>query len=118
MDYLQNPLFLLPTITGITLIITALITSKYPPKKINNIYGYRTKSSMKSDERWNFSQKFSTNLMYKYGILLTIVGIIGYFTSFSIITSAILSTISIIGMVWAVVYTTEKAINEKFGKSD
>ena len=37
--------------------LAALVLSKFPLKKINYFYGYRTKASMKSQESWNFSQK-------------------------------------------------------------
>ena len=38
--------------------LVALVLSKFPPKKINYFYGYRTKASMKSQESWNL-RKFT-----------------------------------------------------------
>ena len=45
---------------------------KFPPKNINALYGYRTKSSMKNQGRWEFSQKYSAIEMIKLGGLLTL----------------------------------------------
>lgn len=116
MDNLQNPLFIISTLTGLIFVITAIITAKYPPKRINSIYGYRTKASMKSQERWDFAQKCSTDLLFKYGILLTIIGLVCYFTSFSIVTSTILSLIIMSILMFLLFYKTEHAIKAKFGE--
>ena len=40
--------------------LVALVLSKFPPKKINYFYGYRTKASMKSQESWNFAQNYTS----------------------------------------------------------
>ncbi|MGB6035824.1 MAG: SdpI family protein [Cryomorphaceae bacterium] len=37
-------------------IIAGLILVFSPPKKINYLYGYRTKRSMKSQETWDYAQ--------------------------------------------------------------
>ncbi len=116
MNLLYNPLFLLLTVTGLSFVIVAIITLKYPPKKINNIYGYRTKSSMKSDDRWEFSQKFSSALMLKYGSMLSIAGILALFTSFSEIVSVIIFSFLLLLVVSALFIQTEKAIKVKFGE--
>lgn len=73
----DNPLFLIPSFTGIILIIAGLIMFKFPPKKINTFYGYRSKNSMKDQERWNFSQTYAAIEMMKYGGILSLSGIIG-----------------------------------------
>jgi uncharacterized membrane protein len=115
MHFLQNPLFLISTSTGIVFIITSFVISKYPPKKINMIYGYRTKSSMKSKERWDFAQNYSADLLYKYGMLLTLIGLFSYFTSFPTITATIISLVIMSILLFILVYKTEKAIKERFG---
>jgi len=56
---LDNPLFLVPIITAPFLILAGFIMLKWPPKKINSLYGYRTKRSMKNQENWDFSQVLS-----------------------------------------------------------
>lgn len=75
----DNPLFLIPVITGSIFIIAGFIMLKFPPKKINLLYGYRTKSSMKSKESWHFAQKYSSIEMMKLGVVLTLSSILGIF---------------------------------------
>ena len=67
------PLFLV----GLAFSIAAFITMKFPPKKINGIYGYRTSRSMKSQENWDIAQRFSSRLMLKQGlVMLAIAGLL------------------------------------------
>ena len=67
------PLFLV----GLAFSIAAFITMKFPPKKINGIYGYRTARSMKSQENWDIAQRYSSRLMLKQGlVVLAIAGLL------------------------------------------
>lgn len=67
------PLFLV----GLAFSIAAFITMKFPPKKINGIYGYRTSRSMKSQENWDTAQRYSSRLMLKQGlVMLAIAGLL------------------------------------------
>lgn len=67
------PLFLV----GLAFSIAAFITMKFPPKKINGIYGYRTARSMKSQENWDIAQRYSSRLMLKQGlVMLAIAGLL------------------------------------------
>ena len=45
----------------------------YPPKKINGLYGYRTTRSRKSQEAWDFAQRYSAKLMTVLGLVALIV---------------------------------------------
>ena len=45
----------------------------YPPKKINGFYGYRTTRSRKSQEAWDFAQKYSAKMMTVLGLVTLIV---------------------------------------------
>ena len=111
-----NPLFLICVSTGLIFIVTAIIGTKYPPKGINQIYGYRTKRSMSSQERWDFAQKYSNDLTQKYGILLVLLGFIGYFIKDpSQLISVVIATILVILTCLALFYKTENALKEKFG---
>lgn len=60
------------------IVFTAIGTIMYifPPKKINFLYGYRTKNSMKNQQTWDFSQKYSSKKM-------ALLGLIFIFLSFS-----------------------------------
>lgn len=58
-------------------IVAAMAASIFPPKKINHLYGYRTTASMKSQERWDFAQKYSTGKMFQAGAALFIMSFLG-----------------------------------------
>ena len=73
----DNPLFLIPSTSGLIFMLAGFIMLKFPPKKINSLYGYRTNSSMKNKERWDFSQKYSAIEMIKLAGILTLSSIIG-----------------------------------------
>lgn len=112
----NNPLFLIPALTGLIFVIAGIIMMKLPPKKINGLYGYRTASSMKSQERWEFAQMYSARELVKIGIILTLTSTLGLVyipmenigllmgLGFLLIASAFL------------LIRTEKAIKIRFGK--
>ncbi len=64
------PLFLV----GLVFSLAAFISMRFPPKKINGIYGYRTSRSMKSQENWDRAQRYSSRLMLKQGLVMLAIG--------------------------------------------
>ncbi|MBC7641728.1 MAG: SdpI family protein [Flavobacterium sp.] len=68
---------------GFIFFISGLITLKFPAKTINEMYGYRTKNSMSSIEKWNFSQRYSSILISKIGIFLICCSFLGIFFEIS-----------------------------------
>lgn len=65
-------------LTGFTFLIMGIIMHKFPPKK-NGLYGYRTASSMQSQTKWNFAQKYGAKVMMCTGLLFAIVSFYKYF---------------------------------------
>ncbi len=117
--YWFNPLFLIPVICGPIYILTGWLMLKYPPKEINGLYGYRTNSSMKSKERWEFAQKFGANQLIKWGAIMFVSSGLGLFFQFTEMISLILALgILVILSIFPIVIT-ERAIKDKFeGKGD
>jgi len=113
MDF-QNSLFNMPLLVGIIFIITGFIMYKFPPKKINMLYGYRTTSSMKSQKRWDFAQVYSSKLMVYCGFGLSLSSIFGLFFDLSEGKGVFISTLFIIVSVLVLIYKTEKAIKGQF----
>ena len=72
-----------PQLIGIIILVVGWIMVKYPPKKINYLYGYRTESSMKNQQTWDEANRFSAHLMVRIGCILILVGLV-----FSLIFSA------------------------------
>mgnify|MGYP001562601787 FL=1 len=66
----MNPILYVLTTNGL-LFLVSIIFWKFPPKKINNIYGYRTPRTMRNSEIWNFANSiFNRNLLIYSGISL------------------------------------------------
>ena len=63
-------------IVGIVITVLAAIFKGLPPKKINMWYGYRSETSVESQEAWDAGQKYSSKLMIIEGIILMIIGLI------------------------------------------
>ena len=53
--------------------VVGVVFWTYPPKKINEFYGYRTTRSRKSQEAWDFAQRYSAKLLTIFGFAALIV---------------------------------------------
>ena len=73
----MEKLTLVPNLTGAIFIMAGLVMLIFPPKKINNLYGYRTQRSMRTIENWNFAQRLCAKLLLIAGSLLSLIGIGG-----------------------------------------
>lgn len=103
-------------ILGLIFVITGLILYYFPPKKINYLYGYRTKNSMKNLERWTFAQRHSAKLMMYCGSILLITGIAGIILKLDDNLMKIVGLAELIILVAFLFIKTETDINRKFGK--
>lgn len=65
-----------PQLVGVILYLAGFIIQRFPPKKINNWYGYRTASSMKDQQSWDEANRYSARLMMRVGLISLITGII------------------------------------------
>lgn len=65
-----------PHLIGIIMLTLGLIMTKFPPKKINKWYGYRTTSSMKNQQTWDEANRYSARMMVTIGVILLIAGIV------------------------------------------
>ena len=87
-----------------------------PPQKINHIYGYRTKASMASQERWDFAQSHSAALMLQMGKFLMLFAALWIFVPFHFDILEVLASIAIaIGSCIYLMVQTEKALKKRFG---
>ena len=113
----ENPLFLIPITTGPIFIIAGFVMYKFPPKKINSLYGYRTKSSQQNKERWDFAQKYSANEMMKLGGILTLSGLLGYLFYPSVNTAMVLGLALMVTTVIILIFRVERAIKKEFSNN-
>ena len=81
---MNNPLTYVLTTNGI-LFLLSIIFWKFPPKKINNFYGYRTHRSMLNEDIWQFANAtFNNNFIIYSGISFIAALIFVYFSSVEI----------------------------------
>lgn len=83
-------------ISGIIFLLCAMIMKLWPPKKINMWYGYRTTLSTSSDQAWDLAQEHSTKAMFKYSLIMMVVGL---FSGFYIVTDNFVVVMLIIELV-------------------
>ncbi|MCL2786472.1 MAG: SdpI family protein [Methanomassiliicoccaceae archaeon] len=74
MEEMETLYLVLVLTIGACFAIFGLILYKRPPKKINALYGYRTKRSMSDQKLWDFSQRYSGKLMFTAGVISVIAG--------------------------------------------
>jgi uncharacterized membrane protein len=103
-------------ISGIAFLLISIFIWVKPPKTMNSLYGYRTKNSMKSQARWDFSQKYAAKKMIVSGVLMIAFSLIGYFFTFVIPPYQLLIGIGfLIALAIIPILLTEKALKDKFG---
>jgi hypothetical protein len=113
-----NDSVLIPLLVGPIFIVAGLIMIKFPPKKINGLYGYRTPSSMKNQERWDFAQRYSANEMIKLGGLLLLSSSVGLIFQPSSSISAVIGLGFTIIVVVILIVRVERAIKNRFENSN
>jgi uncharacterized membrane protein len=114
LNYLAERIGIIPFLTGLIFIVTSLILMRFPPKKINYFYGYRTASSMKNQQVWNFSQKYSAVKMLQMGLVLLVFSLFPVLLDISQEQTSFLGIVLLILACVYMIITTEKAIKKNF----
>ena len=65
-------------INVLILLVVGIVFWMCPPKKINGLYGYRTARSRKSQEAWDFAQRYSAKLITMFGLAALVVTAIAH----------------------------------------
>ncbi len=107
-------LLVVPLLSGAIFILAGLIMFVFPPKNINGLYGYRTSNSMKSQERWEFAQKYSSLEMMKFGGILMLTSILGFIIEPNGDTPMVIGLGLMIAMVIVLFIRVEKALKKRF----
>ena len=68
MHKIYNALTTMPIFAIATLLF--IVFRVFPPKKVNALYGYRTKRSMKNQTNWDFAQKSSLNISLVFSAII------------------------------------------------
>ena len=103
-------------ITGM-MIGFGLLFQKRPPKKINNLYGYRTRMSMKNEKTWVFAHQYAGRIWFYSGIAGLCFSVITLFcfrhsSCFETVSAILMiaQLILLIGVIWP----TERALRRTF----
>src|SRR5688572_6398705 len=110
----ENSLFLIPIITGPIYMLMGWIMLKKPPKEINGLFGYRTGSSMASQERWDFAQRYSAREFLKCGGVFTLSAGLGLFIEIPEWLGLVVAILLLLVFTAIPIVQTEKAIKNKF----
>ncbi|CAB1250649.1 SdpI family protein [Clostridium sp. WLY-B-L2] len=100
---------------GLVTMAFGIIPKIVRPKKINSWYGYRTEISMKNQDMWNEGNRYSTNQYILAGIILLILGKIGYY--FLQGKGYLVPLIGFIPVLMVTVFTTEKHLKKTFDEN-
>ena len=111
---MSNPLFFISILMGAIFLITGFIMLKFPGKKINSSYGYRTSRSMKNQQTWDFAQCYSAKESIKLGIILALCSVIGIWYNPGKVVTIILGLILIVGPAIVLITKVERAIKREF----
>lgn len=114
MEWIVENLLFMPLLTGIIFMVTAAIVYRFPPKKINYLYGYRTSASMKSQESWDFAQRYSSIKMFQAGTAMLFMSLFGLVLPFDENTNFIIGIFLMLPTCVFLFLTTERALKKKF----
>ncbi len=101
------------TLVSIVFIIVGLLL-RYLTPAINRFYGYRTKTSMASQENWDFSQKYSGGLFAIFGLALLLIAIVVGYAEIDLAnnTGKLTVVILILSSVITTIVLTERAMKK------
>lgn len=109
-------LLLIPLFTGFVFVVAGFLMFKFPPKKINAWYGYRTTASMKNQERWRFAQTYAAKQMMKGGVVLMLLSLVGLAFEPNRDNHFIIGLILLLGVIASLFLSVERAIQKQFSE--
>jgi uncharacterized membrane protein len=112
---MYNEEFLISVGYCVFMLMIALIVYKFPPKKINHLYGYRTSRSMKNETVWNYANSYSNLLFIKICLWSFIFPVLSYFIfpEYIILITIVANTLLLVLMIILV----EMRLNKLFDKN-
>lgn len=107
----MSPFIYVLTTNGL-LFLLSIIFWKFPPKKINNLYGYRTFKAMQNKDIWDFANSIFNKTLLFYSGLSFIGGLILAQFSAKVISwePMVLVMLSIV----VSIIKTERALSDNF----
>lgn len=112
-------MFVCDLLIPLLLMIAGRMMWKHCPKKINDIYGYRTRRSKRNMETWKFAHDYCGRLWWKWGWILLIISSVAHFPFIHSDedTIGILGTILCViqlATLFGTVFMTERTLKKEF----
>jgi len=98
-------------LSGGVVTILGILFFSFPPKKINSVYGYRTRRSKRNQEVWDAANHYSAILMILAGVLTLLSGAICVLFGASVIIPNLMVIIFLI----LLMIFTERYLKQRFG---
>ena len=108
-------LFWLTVGQGIFLALFGVIYATYPPKKINYLYGYRTRRTMANQKVWDYANKIGARMIIQVGLLSAAIGAVVYWIYPNHYAILIVSIVIIVGIILGMI-VCETDLNKHFDK--
>jgi uncharacterized membrane protein len=101
-------------VLALVFFLGGVIMAKYPPKKINPVYGYRSMASMRHKDAWDYAQRLASRKF----VLVSIVMFVIAFAEWLLDVQPPVYVLIMLGtMILSVVYvfqTVEKQLAKRF----
>jgi uncharacterized membrane protein len=97
------------------MLVLALVIRKFPPKKINPIYGYRTRRSMMNQQTWDAANTYSTKGMINIAVWSLGLAVVTYYIypEITLWVTIIVNTL----LLFVVIFSTENYLKKHFDES-
>ncbi|TVZ56212.1 SdpI/YhfL family protein [Lutibacter sp. Hel_I_33_5] len=109
----MNPYIYVLNTNGI-LFLLSIIFYIFPPKKINNLYGYRTHRSMLNEDIWNFANTLFNKTFMVYAGVSFLAGILFAYLATKEITWQ--PMVLVLLTILVCIIKTEKGISNTFNE--
>lgn len=97
---------------GPLMLLLSLLYKKYPPRKINFIYGYRTERSMKNLAAWECANMYSANGLIVVALATMVLQLVFYFL-FDSATVLLFAAVFLLTGLIIVMLLTERELKRK-----
>ena len=110
-------------ICPLIILVVGIVFWMYPPKKINEFYGYRTTRSRKSQEARDFAQRYSAKMMTVLGLVALAVTSIAHWlrsrlclnSEYVMLYDIGITAVCVVMVVLSPIVLTELQLRKRFG---
>ncbi len=100
------------TSVGFVLLVVGLVFRARPPKKINDLIGYRTSRSQKNQDTWDEANRYSALMMIRVSLAAIAAGFVC--ALFLGVPGVFISEGAALSLVFYMIYLTEKHLKTVF----